>query len=98
MLVVTEMFIIVFCGRRFIRAIWHFSNWKIWVSVKLDDPMRKTSDYFSNWKIWVSVKPDVPSDAKFTDFSNWKIWVSVKPYAVNAISAAILVTGRFELV
>ena len=55
-----------------------FSNWIIYVTVKLVEPDFESDSNFSNWIIYVTVKLDIPKDFARDYFSNWIIYVTVK--------------------
>ena len=72
-----------------------FSNWKIYVTVKVSLPEWLLNDDFSNWKIYVTVKEDSSLMQAVGDFSNWKIYVTVKVVCASRSGLPILVTEKF---
>ena len=70
----------------------YFSNWIIYVTVKLVENLLYTQVYFSNWIIYVTVKQSDISKELAEHFSNWIIYVTVKPNLDLLQNRTILVT------
>ena len=56
----------------------YFSNWIIYVTVKLVKSIAIFTSHFSNWIIYVTVKHVRQKEESLANFSNWIIYLTVK--------------------